>query len=131
MESEALKNLRTMRHVRTLGDIIHTRSARTTNSLSKTEGETEVPALLNDRWLSHVLQQEERRFSAFEKTITRSQQRMLRSREKLAAAISRNRALMTLRYDMQRARSNGNKTQPSVADAPPSRRSLRQIELNY
>jgi hypothetical protein len=138
MQSEALRNIRTMRQVKTGHDLARSQKVRTTNSLSRTEEETAHLLSLTDRRIEKVLTKEIKRFAAVEASIAKSRGRVLRAREKLAATINRNRALTELRYQLQRARWE--KTNPvplkkeppaEGGNLPKADENLPRIELKY
>ena len=130
MKSEALRNIRTMRQVKTSPDVARSQKVRTTNSLSKTREGVEYLESLTDRRLEQVLQKERRRFVAQEASINKSRQRVLKAREKLAMTINKNRALTELRHELQRARWEGKGPTALKADTAPEQ-NLCQIELRY
>jgi hypothetical protein len=129
MESEALRNIRTMRQVVTSLDIAGRHRCRTTNSLSKTPQETARLEGLHDRRLEQVLARERRRSAALEASVEKSRRRLLKSREKLAATINKNRALTTLRQELQKARWRGT-AGPATYDGKRPKTG-RVLELEY
>jgi predicted nucleic acid-binding Zn-ribbon protein len=131
MKSEALRNVRTMRQIKTALDVARGQKLRTTNSLSKTREEVEYLESLTDRRLEQVLEKERRRFAAQEAAIGKSRQRVLRAREKLATTVNKNRALTELRRELQQARREGNDPVAPKVEMPAPESSLRQIELRY
>ena len=132
MESEALRNLRTMRQIRTGTDLARDQKLRTTNSLSKTKEEVEHLQSLSDRRVGQILAKERKRFAAQEAAIEKSRRRVLRSREKLAATINRNRALTELRHELQQRTLGGERP---YSHRPKSHQLhaeyLKQMELRY
>ena len=131
MKSEALRNIRTMRQVRTSLDVARSQGVRTTNSLSRTREEIAYLESLTDRRLEQVLQKEKGRFATQEASINKSRQRVLKAREKLAMTINKNRALTELRRELQQARWEGKDPVASKREALPAGQNLRQIELRY
>lgn len=129
MRSEALRNIRTMRHVK--GGIGVATKVRTTNSLSKTREEIEHLKSLTDRQQEQILEKERRRFAAQELALRKSRQRVLQSREKLARMINRNRALNELRQKLQRARWDEDDPVSSKGERTNPEGEMRQIELRY
>ena len=130
MESEALRKVRTMRQVKTSLDVARSHSVRTTNSLSKTREEVEHLESLADPRLKQILDKERRRVAAYEASVDKSRQRLLRGREKLAMTINKNRALAELRRELQQARQEGNNpAAPKVETTPEP--DPGQIELRY
>ncbi len=131
MQSEALRNIKTMRQVKISLDVARSQKPRTTNSLSKTKEEIERLESLKDNRLEQVLQGEKRRFAAHEASFEKSRQRVLRARDKLAMTVNKNRALTELRHELQQARWAGNDPPPPKAELPAPEPNLRQVELRY
>jgi hypothetical protein len=131
MESEALRNPRTIRQIRTGTDLARNRKLRTTNSLSKTKDEVEYLLSLTDRRAGQILAKERKRFATQEAVIEKSRRRVLRAREKLAVTINKNRALTELRHELQRARWEGKDPVPTTKESPTARGYLKQMKLKY
>jgi hypothetical protein len=106
MPSEALRNVRTMRQVKTSLDIARHQKPRTTSSLFRTGEEAAHLQSLTDGQVGQILSKENKRFAAMAASIDKSRQRLLRAREKLATTINKNRALNQLRHELQQARSS-------------------------
>jgi hypothetical protein len=131
MQSEALRNVRTMRQVKTSLDLANNQRVKTTNSLSRTDGEVAYLKSLADGQVGQILSGENKRFAAMESAIDKSRQRLLRAREKLAATINKNRALTELRHELQRSRFEGKNPVPLKAEIPTRKPKLHQVELKY
>jgi predicted nucleic acid-binding Zn-ribbon protein len=131
MISEALRNIRTMRQVKTSLDLAENRRIKTTNSLSKAEEEVAHLKSLSDRQIEQILAKERKRSAATEAAIDKSRQRLLKAREKLAATINKNRALTELRHELQRARWEGRDSVTSKKAPLNEGENLRRIELEY
>jgi actin-related protein len=131
MESEALRRVRTMRQVKTSLGVAREQKLRTTNSLSKRKEEIDSLESLTCRQLKQVLEKERKKFAAQEAAVEKSRQRLLRSREKLAATINKNRALNELRNELQQARWKGGNPILLKAEQPDLEPNLRQVELRY
>ena len=131
MPSEALRNIRTMRQVKTSLDLAGCQSLRTTNSLSKTEEEVAHLQLLSDRQIEQILAKERKRSAAMEAAVDKSRRRLIKAREKLAATINKNRALTELRHELQRARWEGRDSVPSKKVPLNESENLRRMELEY
>ncbi len=131
MKSEALRNIRTMRQVKTGLDVLRSQRPRTVNSLSKTSGEIKYLESLTDRRLEQVLGKERMRFAAQEASINKSRQRVLRARKKLAMTVNGNRALTELRRELQRTRWEGDDPAVPEVEMPSVGPNLRQVELKY
>ena len=131
MKSEALRNIKTMGQIRSSLDVTRGQKLRTTNSLSRSKEELEHLELLTDRRLGQVLAKERARFAALDASVKKSRQRLIKSRERLAATINKNRAITDLRHELQRARWEGNDPAPLRTEQSSSQHNLRQMELRY
>jgi hypothetical protein len=129
VQTEALRNLRTMRQVASSLEVAKRQKVRVTNMLAKPEDIPDSPEPKFDRNLAHTLARENRRAASYEASVEKSRQRLLKLRSNLADVIRRNKALMDLRYNIQEARSKPGKTEPSPAPKPKSK--FREIELGY
>jgi len=131
MLSEALRNIRTMRQVKTGHDLARSQRVKTTNSLSRTDEEVAHLLSLTDRQIEQILTKEKKRSAAMEASIEKSRGRVLKAREKLAATINRNRALTELRHELQRARWEGRDSVPPKKAPLNEGGNLRRMELKY
>jgi valyl-tRNA synthetase len=131
MSSEALRNIRTMRQVKTSLDLAKSQTVKTTNSLSRIEEEETHLQSLSDRRIEQILAQERKRSAAMEAAVDKSRRRLIKAREKLAATINKNRALTELRHELQRARWEGRDSVPMKKAPLDEGGNLRRIELEY
>jgi hypothetical protein len=131
MQSEALRNIRTMRQIKTGHDLARNRRVRTTNSLSRTEAETARLLSLADRQAAQILAKEIKRFAAMEASIDKSRGRVLKAREKLAMTVNRNRALTELRYELQKDRWEKRDSVPQKRELLPRDKNLSRIKVSY
>lgn len=131
MPSEALRNIRTMRQIKTSLDLAKNERVKTTNSLSKTEEEVARLQFLSDRQIEQILTKERQRSAALEIAVGKSRRRLVKAREKLAATINKNRALTELRHELQQARWEGRDSAPSKKAPLNKDGSLHRVELEY
>ena len=137
MESEALRNIRTMRQVKSSLEVARNQRVKTTNSLSKTTEESERLASvgINNSQTAQILAKEKARAAKFEASVERSRQKLLKSRDKMASLINRNQALTRLRHEIQQERDQKKElpslAKPSVKPENSNYRSLRGIEHKY
>ncbi|MBI4285888.1 MAG: hypothetical protein HY670_08355 [Chloroflexi bacterium] len=131
MKSEALRNIGTMRQVRTSLDIARGQRCKTTNSLSRTKDEVQYLEHLADKRLPQLLEKERRQFGAQEAAIEKSRQQVLKAREKLAVTVNRNRALGDQRRQLQKSRWGGEGAALPKTETPAIQPGLRQMELTY
>jgi hypothetical protein len=144
MASEALRNIKTMRQVRSSLDIARHQKIRTTNSLSKSEDEAAHLLSLTDPRVKQTLEKETKRFAAREESFDRSRRRILKARDRLAVTININRVLTERRLELQQARNEGNsplpeqapvqvkvKAQPKPPRRKPGKQKMRKVAIKY
>ena len=119
-----------MRQVKTSLDAA-TRKIRTTNSLSRTTAEQDILETFTDTRLPQVLRQERRRVAAYQASIGKSRERVLRSRAKLATLLNTNRALTRLRHELQSRQWDESIPAPVETKTPPARRGPTPVEIEY
>jgi hypothetical protein len=137
MESEALRNIRTLRQVKSSLEVAAKQRIKTTNSLYKTAEEIDhLESLgLDSLQTAQVLDKEKARAAKLEASMDRSRQKLLKSRDKIACLVNRNRALTTLRHQIQQDRDR--KKSPSALAKPLVKQGnsdysrLRGVELKY
>jgi t-SNARE complex subunit (syntaxin) len=120
-----------MRQVKTSLEVARNQRSKTTNSLSKTSEEIERLESLMDPRLGQVMKKEIKRFATQQASIDKSRQRVLKSREKLAMTLNRNRALTELRQKLQY--TIWEEPVPAVpkAEKAPAKPSSRQVEKEF
>ena len=131
MPSEALRNIRTMRQVKTSLDLAGYQNLRTTNSLSRTAEEVAQLQILSDRLIEQILAKERKRSAAMEAAVDKSRRRLIKAREKLVATINKNRALTELRHELQRSRWEGRESVPSKKAPLDEGGNLHRMKLEY
>jgi hypothetical protein len=137
MKIETLRNIRTMRQVKSSLEVARNQNFKTTSSMSKTAEEIEnLNSIgLTNNQTAQILVREKARAAKFEASVERSQQKLLNSRKKMAGLVNRNRALTTLRHEIQHARDH-NKSSVSASTSAikpetPKHGGLRGIEIQY
>ena len=137
MQSEALRNIRTMRQVKTSLNIARCQKPKTSNSLSKTKEEREsLGSAMDLRALGLEVRREKEKFARQDATVEKFQKNYFVAREKLAARINGNRAMMELRHELQERRRRGEspdpeRCNPKEAKPPTSEGSFNEVELRY
>jgi len=126
-----------MRQVKTSLEVARGQRMKTTGSLFKTAEENKhLESIgMDTNQTAQILAQENTRAAKFEASVERSRQKLLKSREKLAGLINRNRALTELRHEIQRQRDlkklSPSASQPAVKPEKSKHGGLRGIELKY
>lgn len=113
MKSEALTNLRTMRHIKSTADVFRGQRARTTGDLFRAFDNNNVPDVEKDHNFQIVIDREKRRFASRLSSVERARNRLLNARKKLSSIICKNKALMELRRELQRD-NNSNMDSQSI-----------------
>lgn len=134
MESETLKNLRTMRQVKTSLGTTRLNRVRTSNFLFGSGNSDVEPVNTADVTLRKVLTRERARMAAYQASIEKTQDRILEMRKKLAAVIKRNQALTELRHELQQARwqdKNPTPSTPTPSAPPAARNKFNELEVRY
>jgi len=137
MESETLRHIRTLRQVKSSLEVAAKQRIRTTNSLFKTTEEIEnlESVGLDSLQTAQVLAKEKARAAKLEASMERSRQKLLKSRDKIACLVNRNRALTRLRHQIQqdrdREKSPSALARPLVKHENSDYGSLREVELKY
>jgi hypothetical protein len=127
MKSETLRDIRTMRDIKT--GLAEATSHRIKTIGSRHRPEPDLPTGQFEK----VLAREKQRFAGCEASIERSQRCLLTARQKLAVIINRNRALTMLRHALQRERWESRArplTGPRTRPISYSKK-LHEVELKY
>jgi len=132
MKSEALQNIKTMRSIKTSSEVLRARTVKTTNSLSKAEEEENPVLTMQDSALKQKIAQEKAHLDRFDRSVENSRKNILKSREKLAATIARNKALTEVRHELQRSRwEEKDPPMEEQTKGYPRKDSINKIELEY
>ena len=135
MESETLRNIKTMRHVKSSLDVAMKKNIRTTNGLFKPKQTAEPNDPSADRQIGQILAREKTRLKTYEASVEKSRQRLLQSRKKLAAIIRRNQALTEMKHQLQQSRWQKPETDLPSSPVPKKENfdqaRLRPIDLRY
>jgi len=118
-------------------DILGVHDIKTASSLFMTREERESLGLVMDfRALGLEARREKDKFARQDATVEKFQRNYFTAREKLAAKINKNRAMMELRHELQERRRRGESPDPEVgstqeAKPPTGEGSFNEIELRY
>ena len=129
--------IRLMGQSRNSSDIAGARDIRTASSMFMTREEGESLKLAMDfRALGPEARRERDKFARQDVAVEKFQENYFRARERLAATINKNRALIELRHELQQRRRMGEDPQlkggnATEAKAPTSQEGLSEIEVRY
>ena len=103
MKHESLVAIKTFRDFKTGLENRSERKIKTTNSLCRTKNEQMIlESLLDDQELSQVIQKDTQRFAQQDLAIKKSQDKILKIRDKLAKTVNKNKQVLELRQKLQK-----------------------------
>jgi len=129
--------IKLMAHSRNSTDIPRARDIRTASSLFMTREEREsLGSAMDFRALGLEARREKDKFARQDATVEKFQKNYFVAREKLAAKINKNRAMMELRHELQERRRRGEspdpeRCNPKEAKPPIGEGSFNKVELKY
>jgi hypothetical protein len=124
-------------HSRNSTDIPGARDIRTTSSLFMTREEREsLRSAMDSRALGPEVRKEKDKFARQDAVLEKFKKNYFIAREKLAAKINKNRAMMELRYELQERRRRGESPDPEGGNTrevklPVGEGSFNEVELRY
>jgi len=137
MKRKSLGYIKLMAHSRNSADIPRVRDIRTASSLFMTREEREsLGSAMDFRALGLVARREKDKFARQDSVLEKFQKTYFRARERLAATINKNKALMELRHELQQRRRAGESPDPEgcntkEAKPPIGAGSFNEVELRY
>ena len=137
MKKKSPGYIKLMAHSRNSNDIPRVRDIRTASSLFMTREEREsLGSAMDFRALGLEVRKEKDKFARQDATVEKFQKNYFVAREKLAAKINKNRAMMELRHELQERRRRGEcpdpeRCNPKEAKPPIGERSFNEVELRY
>jgi len=129
--------IKLMAHSRNSTDIPRARDIRTASSLFMTREEREsLGSAMDFRALGLVARREKDKFARQDSVLENFQKTYFRAREKLAATINKNQALMELRHELQQRRRTGEEPASQASNSgevklPIGENSFNHVELRY
>jgi hypothetical protein len=103
MKHESLVAIKTFRDFRTGLENRSERKIKTTNSLCRTKKEQRIlESLLDDQELSQAIQKDIQRFAQQDLAIKKSQEKILKIRDKLAKTVNKNKQVLEWRQKLQK-----------------------------
>lgn len=126
-----------MAQSRNSSDIARVRDIRTASSIFMTREEGEsLKSAMDFRALGLEARREIDKFARQDATVEKFRENYFRARERLAAKINKNRALMELRHELQRRRRMGENPEPKSGNTEEAKLAtddggFREVELKY
>jgi len=137
MKKKSPGYIKLMANSRNSNDIPRVRDIRTASSLFMTREEREsLGSIMDFRALGLEVRREKDKFARQDATVEKFQKNYFVAREKLAAKINKNRAMMELRHELQERRRRGEspdpeRCNPKEAKPPIGEGSFNEVELRY
>ena len=129
--------IRLMGQTKNSSDMPAVRNIRTASSMFMIREERESLASAMDfRALGREARRERDKFARQDAALAKFQENYFRARERLAAKINKNRAIMELRHELQQRRRMGEDTDPGgcntkEAKSPIDQGGFNEVELRY
>ena len=129
--------IKLMAHSRNSSDMTGVRDIRTASSLFMTREEREsLGSAMDYRALGPEARRERDKFARQDAVVERFKENYFRARERLAAKINKNRALMELRHELQQRRRMGEDPDPEGGNTKEAKEAtdyggFREVELKY
>lgn len=103
MKHESLVAIKTFRDFKTGLENRSERKIKTANSLFRTKKEQKIlESLLDDKELSHAIQKDIQRFAQQDLAIKKSQEKILKIRDKLTKTVNKNKQIIEWRQKLQK-----------------------------
>jgi hypothetical protein len=137
MERKSPGCIKLMARRRNSTDIPRARDIRTVSSLFMTREEREsLGSAMDFRALGLEARREKDKFARQDQTIAKFKVTYFKAREKLAATINKNRAMMELRHELQQRRRAGEEPASQASSSgevklPVGENSFNHVELRY
>jgi len=137
MKEKAPGYIKLMGHSRNSTNIPGARDIRTASSMFMTREEREsLGAAMDWRKLGGEARREKDKFARQDQTIEKFKANYFKAREKLAATINKNQAMMELRHELQQRRRAGEEPQAQTPNSgevkpPAGGNSFNHVELKY
>jgi len=129
--------IKLMAHSRNSTDIPRARDIRTASSLFMTREEREsLEWAMDYRALGLEARREKDKFARQDAVLEKFKETYFRARERLAATINKNQALMELRHELQQRRRAGEESASQASNSgevkpPVGESSFNEVELRY
>ena len=137
MKGKSPGNIKLQGQARNSTDILGVRDIKTASSLFMTKEEREsLGSVMDFRALGLEVRREKDKFARQDAVLEKFQKNYFVAREKLAARINKNRAMMELRHELQERRRRGEspdqeRCKPKEVKPPTGERSFNEVELRY
>jgi len=132
MKHESLVAIKTFRDFKTGLENRSERKIRTTNSLCRTKKEQEIlEALMDDKELSQTRQIDIQRFAQQDLAVKKSQEKILKIRDKLAKTINKNKKIIELRQKLQKGSWGKDRSSPQKTNRVFKHSKFKELKIDF
>ena len=132
MKHESLVAIKTFRDFKTGLENRNQRKIRTTNSLCRTKKEQEIlEALMDDKELSQTRQIDIQRFAQQDLAVKKSQEKILKIRDKLAKTINKNKKIIELRQKLQKGSWRQDHSSPQKTNRVFKHSNFKELKIDF
>ena len=132
MKHESIVTLKTLRDFKTGLENRSERKIKTTNSLCRTKKEQMIlESLLDDQDLSQAIQKDIQRFAQQDLAIKKSQDKMLKIRDKLAKTVNKNKQVLELRQKLQKGSWEKDHSSPQKTNRVFKHSKFKELKIDF
>ena len=132
MKHESLVSIKTFRDFKTGLENRNERKIKTTNSLSRTKKEQKfLESLMNDAALGQAVQENIQRFAKQNLAIKKSQEKMLKIRDKLAKTVNKNIQIVELRQKLQKGSWKNENSSPQKTNRNFKTSNFKEFKIDF
>ncbi|NCO23947.1 MAG: hypothetical protein COZ07_02235 [Candidatus Infernicultor aquiphilus] len=132
MKHESLVAIKTFRDFRTGLENRSERKIKTTNSLCRTKKEQKIlESLLDDQELNQAIQKDIQRFAQQDLAIKKSQEKILKIRDKLAKTVNKNRQVLEWRQKLQKGSWGKDHSSPQKINRNFKPSNFKELKIDF
>lgn len=132
MKHESLVAIKTFRDFRTGLENRSERKIKTTNSLFRTKKEQKIlESLLDDKELSQAIQKDIQRFAQQDLAIKKSQEKILKIRDKLAKTVNKNKQVLEWRQKLQKGSWGKDHSSPQKINRNFKPSNFKELKIDF
>jgi hypothetical protein len=132
MKHESLVAIKTFRDFRTGLENRSERKIKTTNSLFRTKKEQKIlESLLDDQELSQAIQKDIQRFAQQDLAIKKSQEKILKIRDKLAKTVNKNKQVLEWRQKLQKGSWGKDHSSPQKINRNFKPSNFKELKIDF
>jgi len=132
MKHESLVAIKTFRDFKTGLENRNERKIKTTNSLSRTKKEQKIiEALVDDKELGQAIQKDILRFSQQDLAVKKSQEKILKIRDKLTKIVNKNKQVLEWRKKLQKGSWEKDHSSPQKTNRVFKHSKFKELKIDF